>query len=345
MSKLSIVVPVYNVEKYIRDCIESLLIQTMKDIEIILVDDGSTDKSGIICDEYQKKDSRIITIHKNNEGVSYARKAGIKKASSEYICFLDSDDYCDKSFCETMYNKIISEEADIVECDYIRFFEKTFRNKNLYLTPMVLNRNDFIEKIVKNTIVNGNVAVVLWNKIYKRTFIEQYVKDYGENLLEDYIFNMQYYQGVHKYAYINNPLVYYRQREGSITSFVDNNVFNKLLEVQKLKENIMNNLNINNAEYLQLSYNWFYKYIKSAVINMMVKQDESAFDFKEYIYNIINDDEFYRIVNNINSDNKEIKLLQNKKYGKYINQLKRQAALRRYRVKLAGIKHKIKALV
>ena len=159
-----------------------------------------------------------------------------KKASSEYICFLDSDDYCDKSFCETMYNKIISEEADIVECDYIRFFEKTFRNKNLYLTPMVLNRNDFIEKIVKNTIVNGNVAVVLWNKIYKRTFIEQYVKDYGENLLEDYIFNMQYYQGVHKYAYINNPLVYYRQREGSITSFVDNNVFNKLLEVQKLKE-------------------------------------------------------------------------------------------------------------
>ena len=107
----------------------------------------------------------------------------------------------------------------------------------------------------------------------------------------------------------------------------------------------MNNLNINNAEYLQLSYNWFYKYIKSAVINMMVKQDESAFDFKEYIYNIINDDEFYRIVNNINSDNKEIKLLQNKKYGKYINQLKRQAALRRYRVKLAGIKHKIKALV
>ena len=80
MSKLSIVVPVYNVEKYIRDCIESLLIQTMKDIEIILVDDGSTDKSGIICDEYQKKDSRIITIHKNNEGVSYARKAGIKKS-------------------------------------------------------------------------------------------------------------------------------------------------------------------------------------------------------------------------------------------------------------------------
>lgn len=345
MSKLSIVVPVYNVEKYIRHCVESLQTQTMKEIEIILVDDGSTDKSGIICDEYQKDDARIITIHKKNEGVSNARKVGIKKATSEYICFLDSDDYCDKTFCETMYNVMISKNADIVECDYIRFFDKTFKNIKLYSSPMELNRNDFMEQIVKHTIVDGDVPVVLWNKIYKKTIIEKYVKEYGENLLEDYIFNMQYYQGVQKYIYINTPLIYYRQRAGSITSLVDNNVFNKLLKVQRLKENIMDNLNMNNVDCLQLSYNWFYKYIKSAVVNMMVKQDKTYFNYREYIYNIINNDEFYRIVSNINSDNIEIKLLQNKKYDKYIDQLKRQAVLRRNRVKLARIKHKIKMMV
>lgn len=344
MSKLSVIVPVYNVEKYLRQCIDSLLTQTMNDIEIILVDDGSKDRSGIICDEYQKKDTRIVTIHKDNEGLAKARKSGIERASSEYICFLDSDDYYDKLFCETMYNKMISEGADIVECDYIRFSKKIFNRISLYKSSLVLTRNDFIEQILKYTVIDGNVAVVVWNKLYKRDLINKYIKDYGESPLEDYIFNMQYYQGVYKYAYINKPLVYYRQTAGSITSSVDKDVLRKLLKVQKVKENIMNNLNINNNEYLQLSYSWFYKYIKSAVINMLVKKDNLIINFDEYIYRILSNGEFQRIVNSIEWGNKEIRLLQNRKYRKYINEIKKQAVVRRCRIKLAGIKQKLKAM-
>ena len=124
MSKVSIIVPVYNVEKYLKRCIDSLINQTLKDIEIIVVDDGSTDNSGQIIKKYQEKNSNIKYYKKENGGLSDARNYGMKYAQSEYIAFLDSDDFVDKTMYEKMYNKAIEDNADYVECDFYWAYPK-----------------------------------------------------------------------------------------------------------------------------------------------------------------------------------------------------------------------------
>ena len=113
---ISIVVPIYNVEKYLEKCINSIIIQTYKNIEIILVNDGSTDSSGKICDIYLKKDKRIKVIHKKNGGLSDARNVGIENAKGKYIAFIDSDDFIDSDFIEILYNLIIEYNADVSCC-------------------------------------------------------------------------------------------------------------------------------------------------------------------------------------------------------------------------------------
>ena len=111
--KISVIVPVYNVEKYLTKCVDSIMNQTYKDLEIILVDDGSTDNSGKICDEYVKKDKRFKVIHKKNGGLSDARNVGIKNSTGEYLSFIDSDDYIDNDMIECLYNACIKNNADI----------------------------------------------------------------------------------------------------------------------------------------------------------------------------------------------------------------------------------------
>ena len=111
---VSVIVPVYNAEVYLKPCIDSLIKQTMRDIEIILINDGSTDGSGSICDTYAREDSRILVIHKENEGVSATRNAGIDAAGSDYIVFVDSDDWVDSGFCEALYNIAVTNRCDII---------------------------------------------------------------------------------------------------------------------------------------------------------------------------------------------------------------------------------------
>ena len=118
MDKISVVVPVYNVEKYLRKCIDSIINQTYKNLEIILVDDGSPDKCGEICDEYAKKDNRVKVIHKKNAGVSSARNDGIDNATGEYIIFVDSDDWLEDNAIEIMVDKLNEYDYDCVFCNF-----------------------------------------------------------------------------------------------------------------------------------------------------------------------------------------------------------------------------------
>lgn len=113
MEKISIIIPVYNVKKYLNDCIQSVINQTYNNLEIILIDDGSTDGSGDYCDEIAKKDSRIFVYHKTNGGLSEARNVGIKISTGKYITFIDSDDYIENLYIETLYNSLIEYKADI----------------------------------------------------------------------------------------------------------------------------------------------------------------------------------------------------------------------------------------
>ena len=142
MEKISIIVPVYNIEEYIEKCVKSITKQTYKNLEIILVDDGSTDSAGKICDKLAEKDERIKVIHKKNGGLSSARNAGMKKATGDYICFIDGDDYISKDYCELMYNalieRIINSKNDDNEV-YIKSIKKCI-DKN-YITKILFKTN------------------------------------------------------------------------------------------------------------------------------------------------------------------------------------------------------------
>lgn len=213
MSKVSIIVPIYNVEQYLPKCIESLLEQTLQEIEIILVDDGATDRSSEICDIYALKDHRIKVIHKINGGLSDARNVGIEVAQGEYITFLDSDDWVEPNLYEYLYSLAKKEDADIAQCDYIEVYAEDIQI-------------DFRQHI-KETIHTGAEAlgllfgeeyvktVVVWNKLYRRILFEEIRFPKGK-VHEDEFTTYKVIHKANKLVNSNIPMVYYRQREGSI---------------------------------------------------------------------------------------------------------------------------------
>lgn len=206
MPKVSVIVPVYNVEKYIDRCLESLVNQTLKDIEIIIVNDGSTDNSIKIVEEYKKKyKNKIIYLEKENGGLSDARNYGIPYAKGEYIAFLDSDDYVDRKMYEKLYNKAIENNSDIVECD---FYWK-------YPNKLILDtRNEY--KNINDMIKNGRVVV--WNKLYNRKIIIDRNIMFTKGVrYEDIDFFYKLIPEINRLDYIKEPLVYYVQREASIS--------------------------------------------------------------------------------------------------------------------------------
>ena len=158
MPKVSVIVPVYNVELFLPRCLDSLRRQTLKDIEIIIVDDRSIDNSGAICDEFARGDQRIHVIHKENEGLSAARNDGIAASTAPYIMFVDGDDWVEPVFCERPYSVAISEEADVVIFDS-RIEKKGRRHKKIKQKPMGVVDAETALKY------GGNMA---WNKLYKR---------------------------------------------------------------------------------------------------------------------------------------------------------------------------------
>lgn len=167
--KISIIVPVYNVQKYLDKCIQSIINQTYKNIEIILVNDGSTDNSGIICEKYADIDSRIIYINKQNSGLSSARNAGLDVCSGDYIGFVDSDDFIDSTMYEKMFSFMINENCDIVECgvNYCTDTEvEYFRIQN----NEVLSGKDALKRHLDITSNLLLPRTAVWSKLYKRRF-------------------------------------------------------------------------------------------------------------------------------------------------------------------------------
>lgn len=207
MPKVSIVVPIYNVEEYIEKCIKSLLNQTLQDIEIILVDDGSTDNSGNIAKKYADENpNKIKYYRKENGGLSDARNYGIPYATGEYIAFLDSDDYIDNIAYEEMYNKAIEENSDYVECDFIwEYPNKSKIDKQDYYFG---KREMFI-----------NVRVVAWNKLIRKEIITSNNIKFPKGLrYEDVEFTYKLIPYLNRTSYVNKPFVHYVQRENSIAN-------------------------------------------------------------------------------------------------------------------------------
>lgn len=164
---ISIITPVYKAEKYMRRCIDSLLAQTFTDFELILIDDGSPDNSGAICEEYARKDPRVKVIHKENGGVSSARQCGIDNATGEYTIHADPDDWADATMLEELYEKATKENADIVICDYLSY--KKGKNRHITQAPQSLEAKELLRQYLRLELHGA-----LWNKLIKRELYTRY---------------------------------------------------------------------------------------------------------------------------------------------------------------------------
>lgn len=233
MPKVSVIVPVYNVENYITKCLDSLVNQTLGDIEIIVVNDGSTDNSHEIIKKYEEKYENIIYLKKDNGGLSDARNYGMKRATGKYIAFLDSDDFVDNTIYEKMYLKAEVENADYVECDF--YWAYPTKDGNDYkLKKDIGYRYKNTEEMI------AFARVCAWNKLIKRDIIKS---EFPKGLkYEDIEFFYELVPNINKFAFIEEPLVYYIQREDSLANKQDYstgqvfNVLNNTLDFYKKVE-------------------------------------------------------------------------------------------------------------
>ena len=218
--KITVIVPVYNVENYLNKCLDSLINQTYKNLEIIVINDGSTDNSGIICQEYAQKDNRIIYIEKENGGLSDARNVGLDKMTGSYVTFIDSDDWVEPDYVEVLYNKLIEYQADIAIGNYYSY------NEDEAMYYFRINGESYYEKLYDNISIFENLydskqmksfsLISAWGKLYKAKLFDDIRFDKGK-LGEDGYINQKLYLLVQKVIYINQGLYAYRQRSGSIT--------------------------------------------------------------------------------------------------------------------------------
>ena len=208
-SKISIIVPVYNAQKYLKRCIDSILNQTYENIQLILVNDGSTDGSLDICKE-SCVDSRVSVIDKKNEGVSSARNCGIDLACGEYIAFVDADDALNKDYINKLYKKCTQYDADIAICGYIKNGKECLVNRKK--SDEIL---DFKE-LGRCIISDKSIGVMPWGKLFKREIIGS-IRFLQGRIYEDDLFCFQVYSNCHKVVKINEPLYYYSENENGIT--------------------------------------------------------------------------------------------------------------------------------
>ena len=273
---ISIVIPVFKVEQYLERCIESVCAQTYKNIEIILVDDGSPDRCPEICDSYQDKDDRIIVIHQNNKGLSGARNTGILNAHGKYITFIDSDDYVDSIYVEQLYKTLMLSEKKISACSYT--YKETELSDYIKYDFISFNGKESIKEVITEKIV----APSAWGKLYDICLFKEVLFP-EKKLYEDYATTpilLHYANGM---AYVDNKLYYYTYNQESITKSLFSNRQLQYFEIA----NSINEFVINN-------YPDLIPYAFSRDVNMSVsyykKMSSDRYD---------NNNDYLMIINNI----------------------------------------------
>ena len=216
MPKVSVIVPVYNVENYISMLVESLLAQTFKDFELILVDDGATDSTPTILDEYASRDSRIRVIHQVNGGVSSARNTGLDNAKGTYISFIDGDDYMYPDNLQTMVNEI--EDYELLICNYTRCEREKIEENNSQRkrkkTSEIIGRGETMAKAIRTMKYKGGAV---WNHLFLREIIEKHHLRFEQTTMEDELFSFQYFICVTSFKQIDYEGIAYIYTPGSLS--------------------------------------------------------------------------------------------------------------------------------
>lgn len=212
---ISIIIPVYKVEKFLNRCVESVVNQTYKNLEIILVDDGSPDNCPKMCDEWAAKDSRIKVIHKQNDGLANARNSGIEIFTGDYVIFIDSDDFLELDMVEFLLNLSVKYDADISRCGFYFNYENGSCETELKGEPqiLILNRD---ERIID--LVTSGLGGTVWNKLYKADIIKANFYNKKDGCSEDILYNYRVYKQIDKTVFYDVPKYHYVIRDSSITN-------------------------------------------------------------------------------------------------------------------------------
>lgn len=213
---VSVIIPIYNVEEYLPDCIQSVLKQSYRNLEIILIDDGSTDKSGLICDEFAQQDNRVIVIHQENCGISQVRNRGVKEARGNYLFWVDSDDYVAENIIEKLYYNLVQQDVDMSICNYTQGSEREHQFENDKETEKfeVFDSKKGLELIYKNPHYSFIMAAS-WAKLIKKSLYEGLEYPDGK-IFEDIYMSHKLISKCKKIAYTNKTMYYYYQWPESI---------------------------------------------------------------------------------------------------------------------------------
>lgn len=302
---ISIVIPVYNVEKYLKTCIESVLDQTYRDIEIILVDDGSTDSSGSICDEYAKKDSRITVIHKKNRGLGLARNSGMELVKGSFVTFLDSDDYISSTNIQELAEIVEKEGADTVLGGFSRVdvdgnvLAKEAYDFKIYSDKEV--QSNFFPRLMGSSPTHkDSIRPSVWNSMYSMDIIRKnniLFKSEREYAAEDIVFDIEYYRYAQKVVTISTASYNYRVTPGSLTQKYRPDRFDKSVFLYKyifarLKElGYSGNASVRAARQL-------FVYTRMAIKQEVICRDRKFSEKYKQIRRIINDKFLRSVISN-----------------------------------------------
>lgn len=295
---ISVIVPVYNVEKYIHKCIDSILNQTYENLEIILVDDGSPDNSGRICDEYAEKDKRIMVIHKENQGVSSARNVGLDRMNGTYVIFIDSDDWVENNCIEILYNKAKENDADVVLCGYNRVVGGNKEIINSQNKEKQFNSTDYLINVLNPQTGFGFCHMKLFNK--------KCISDirFQEDLLvgEDALFNEEISKNIRKAIFVKQNLYNYRINENSVVKRFDVNYVEKYLKSMKRNKKYIFNNYKENGIIKQNYYNYVAYHVLLIAVNYCYHPNNKA-NRKKALKEVCNIDEFKEGIKNSNYEN------------------------------------------
>ena len=258
---ISIIIPVYNVSAFLDRCLTSVCNQSYKNIEVIIVNDGSTDNSRDICEKFVKKDKRFKLYNRENSGVCTARNYGYKKSHGKYIYFFDGDDYLDENTIKVLYDLMITNNVDVSMVGYYYTFENYEKsNENKYNCKYVLNKKD----LLNNIIYRGSYAGYTWNKMYKRKLIGNLKFDEKIAYREDMLYNSFYIERVSRGVYYTSPYYHYVQRDSSVVHQrgFNTKLMGHIYSLEQIRENYLKeNLNplIIDYEIIKCCFNFKYR--------------------------------------------------------------------------------------
>lgn len=266
---ISIIIPVYNVEQYLHRCVDSVLNQTYKNLEIILVNDGSPDNCPFICDEYAKKDKRIIVVHKENGGLSSARNAGLEIVQGEYISFIDSDDWIHENYIEILYKNLHEKKADISICNFLEIADEEDPIINISNKLRIFNNIEALHELYGALYIQ---FVVSWAKLFKKYLFEELRFPNGK-VHEDEFTSYKLLYNAKKIVYSNDQLYYYYQSKDSITRS-GFKLKNKLDVLEAYEEQALYFEKNHNKEFSLKAYKRLFEIYNSIKENLHLIKDE-----------------------------------------------------------------------